>query len=148
MKRTHTHTSVCTYTHMHTSCQETKTWNPFCVGLWFILVRSALQCGWHTSVVPQKKTDFLSPNSYQLQIASWLGMRHCAYFHLLVLGICLAWMFSDLRCVITVSVNSNGHHSCCVWEMLFLWTPPSLLTPMFFLPPMPHIHWSPEGTLW
>lgn len=145
----HTYSQVCAHTHTCTHPAKKPKH-----GIHFVLASDSSLWGlpWSvvdiTSVIPQKKTDFLSPNSYQLQIASWLGMRHCAYFYLLVLGICLAWMFSDLRCVITVSVDSNGHHSSCVWEMLFLWTPPSLLTPMFFLPPLPHIHWSPEGMLW
>lgn len=144
---------VRTQTHMYTPCQETKTWNSFCVGLWLIIVRSAhcshCECGWYiTSITPQKKTDFLSSNSYQLQIASWLGMRHCAYFPLLVLGLGLTLMVSDLRHAVTVSVSSNGHQPCCVWETLCLWTPPSLLTLTFFLSPLPHIPWSPEEMLW
>ena len=74
------------------------------------------------SVTLLEKTDFLSPSSCQLQIASRLGVGLGVHF----------LFFAGLMHAATVSV-SQFMDQACVWKMLFPWSPPSLLALTFFL---------------
>lgn len=63
---------------------KTKTRNPFCVGPFFLSLQLAIRCGGITSRHSLKTTIFFSlPSSYELQMATWLGVG----FPLLLAGV-------------------------------------------------------------
>lgn len=58
------------------------------------------------SVTWLKKIKFSFPGSYQLQIALWLGIGHCAH-PFSVLGFCLVWACTGL-CLLPQSLTSSA----------------------------------------
>lgn len=86
-------------------------------------------------VTPFEVTDFPFPSIYQLQIASWLQLGHCAHFFFFILGFCLARTCVGLVCAVTFSVCSCVQAPCCFWKMLGFWShsPPLLLQPLCLL---------------
>lgn len=67
-------------------------------------------------VTPLKKTDVLSPGSYQLQVTSWLGVGFQAQLPASVLDFGLAWVSTGAMRAIPVSVSSSVHLFCRIWK--------------------------------
>jgi hypothetical protein len=66
------------------------------------------------------KTGFSFAGGYQLQIASWLGVRVHVYLPLSVLESHLAWICADLRHATMVSVSSHAHNPVVSGRYYFL----------------------------
>lgn len=70
-----------------------------------------LGCGWYSQSHSTGEYWFPFSNRYQVQIASWLGMRLIT-FPLLPAGICRAQICTCLLCVGTVPISSCVYQPC------------------------------------
>lgn len=117
-----------------------------CVGQLLLGISSTLKCAVVPSVAPLEKTDFPLSISFQLQVASWLGVGPYIHSPFLYWNFCVVSIVcTGLMCSITISVSLHMYQFCYVWKVVFPWHHPPSIALIIFLPPLCHRSLTLEG---